>query len=740
MVSDSYDKIYMINSFTQSAKFNFSQYNDAVLNSLNSKNIEELTSAREQLEEEQETLLSDLEIINERVSKGSTLFQLDSSILTNIKSLKATAYELTKVLQKSGFDIKTRSELIRRWKQNELKQVVFDDFDSLSDAVSEKGYLIREQIKSTTTIGYNSFLLYSVIFFVFVLAVFSLISINVLKPIKKMTSDFDVIAKGHYEMEVEVLDELTEMGKLASSFNILLSNFHNSLLQVKHASKSKDQFMANISHELRTPLNAILGFSKLLLEDPKIRNSGSENVEAIQEIFHSGKHLLALINDILDYNKIQSSNFEINPEPVRMRSIFKSSLSLVRGKAEQKEIELKLVDNLDKDLVLNIDELRIKQVLINLLNNAIKFTEEGSVILRINSDLSDSPNKIKVKFEVEDSGIGMSPEGLKKIFEFYGQAEISTQKDYGGTGLGLPISKSLVEKMGGEILVESSLGKGSCFSFTLVLDKMPSHLAPVEVQPFSSSVEKLNNSELKILLAEDNLVNQKVFKAMLNSLGVKNIEIAENGKEAIEKVMHSRFDLIFMDMQMPVMGGVESSKKIIEHLKDDCPPIIAITANDFQEDRDSCSEAGMQGYLTKPLELEILSSTISHFLGAAIVNQDASDNISSKKGKVLNLQRIEELLGFDKEIVHKLLNLFILDSTEVLKALHSSKEKNDFKSISAHAHRLRGSLINLGGDYAAHIAERIEMGEGDLSLNIKRLEKGIIQFKEEYQEHLANIS
>ncbi|MFT6602763.1 MAG: signal transduction histidine kinase/FixJ family two-component response regulator, partial [Bacteriovoracaceae bacterium] len=631
----------MINSFTQSAKFNFSQYNDAVLNSLNSKNIEELTSAREQLEEEQETLLSDLEIINERVSKGSTLFQLDSSILTNIKSLKATAYELTKVLQKSGFDIKTRSELIRRWKQNELKQVVFDDFDSLSDAVSEKGYLIREQIKSTTTIGYNSFLLYSVIFFVFVLAVFSLISINVLKPIKKMTSDFDVIAKGHYEMEVEVLDELTEMGKLASSFNILLSNFHNSLLQVKHASKSKDQFMANISHELRTPLNAILGFSKLLLEDPKIRNSGSENVEAIQEIFHSGKHLLALINDILDYNKIQSSNFEINPEPVRMRSIFKSSLSLVRGKAEQKEIELKLVDNLDKDLVLNIDELRIKQVLINLLNNAIKFTEEGSVILRINSDLSDSPNKIKVKFEVEDSGIGMSPEGLKKIFEFYGQAEISTQKDYGGTGLGLPISKSLVEKMGGEILVESSLGKGSCFSFTLVLDKMPSHLAPVEVQPFSSSVEKLNNSELKILLAEDNLVNQKVFKAMLNSLGVKNIEIAENGKEAIEKVMHSRFDLIFMDMQMPVMGGVESSKKIIEHLKDDCPPIIAITANDFQEDRDSCSEAGMQGYLTKPLELEILSSTISHFLGAAIVNQDASDNISSKKGKVLNLQRIE---------------------------------------------------------------------------------------------------
>jgi signal transduction histidine kinase/DNA-binding response OmpR family regulator len=740
LVSDSYDKIYMINSFTQSAKFNFSQYNDAVLNSLNSKNIEELTSAREQLEEEQETLLSDLEIINERVSKGSTLFQLDSSILTNIKSLKATAYELTKVLQKSGFDIKTRSELIRRWKQNELKQVVFDDFDSLSDAVSEKGYLIREQIKSTTTIGYNSFLLYSVIFFVFVLAVFSLISINVLKPIKKMTSDFDVIAKGHYEMEVEVLDELTEMGKLASSFNILLSNFHNSLLQVKHASKSKDQFMANISHELRTPLNAILGFSKLLLEDPKIRNSGSENVEAIQEIFHSGKHLLALINDILDYNKIQSSNFEINPEPVRMRSIFKSSLSLVRGKAEQKEIELKLVDNLDKDLVLNIDELRIKQVLINLLNNAIKFTEEGSVILRINSDLSDSPNKIKVKFEVEDSGIGMSPEGLKKIFEFYGQAEISTQKDYGGTGLGLPISKSLVEKMGGEILVESSLGKGSCFSFTLVLDKMPSHLAPVEVQPFSSSVEKLNNSELKILLAEDNLVNQKVFKAMLNSLGVKNIEIAENGKEAIEKVMHSRFDLIFMDMQMPVMGGVESSKKIIEHLKDDCPPIIAITANDFQEDRDSCSEAGMQGYLTKPLELEILSSTISHFLGAAIVNQDASDNISSKKGKVLNLQRIEELLGFDKEIVHKLLNLFILDSTEVLKALHSSKEKNDFKSISAHAHRLRGSLINLGGDYAAHIAERIEMGEGDLSLNIKRLEKGIIQFKEEYQEHLANIS
>jgi len=733
LVNVSYDKHYMINSFAQNAKFNFGLYNRAVVKVLDSLNDDEFNFFSEEMNDEMDTLLSDIQIIEERIDSSSNIHELDVKLLAKIGILKKKANKLIMQIKASKYDRLVREKLIHEWVNDEFKGEVFEDFDSLSDVISEKGYTTRELIKERTRKGYEIFLLFSIVFICFVLFLFFLIKFNVLNPIKKMTDDFEVISKGHYEMEVEVRDELTEMGRLGASFNILLSNFHNSLLQVEHASKSKDQFMANISHELRTPLNAILGFSKLLLSDSNIVKTGKGNTEALREIHNSGKHLLSLINDILDYNKIKSSNFEINPSPGRLLEIVTSSINLVKVKANEKDIDLLLDQNFDSKLVVLIDELRVKQVLLNLLSNAIKFTEEGAVVLRVIA--TEEGQNAVINFTVEDSGIGMDENGLSKIFDFYGQAEASTQAKFGGTGLGLPISKSLVERMGGEIEVESEIGRGSRFSFSLCLEKLPESLAPSPIEAAFSLDKGLDIRELKVMLAEDNLVNQKLFLAMMKNIGLKEIEVVENGLIAFEKSQSDNFDIIFMDMQMPVMSGIEATKKIIEHLGENSPPIFALTANNFSEDRTACEEAGMAGFLTKPIEIEELRTTLNDY-----VQQDPEDSgfkfMDRGLDPVLNDERIDGLIAFDLEMVKNMLELFIVDSQKVLEGMEKARGLNDFNNLSARAHRIRGSLINLGGDFAAHIAERIEIGEGDMALNIKRLKQSIEVFIEKFKEKI----
>ncbi len=736
LVNKSYNSVYMINAYAQEAKFNFSHLDLVILETLESTDEEEFQRFSKEWQDTLATLKDDLNVVHERSEAGSESFQKSTILLSKIDIANMIGLALAQKIRKANFVATKSIALSHEWIDFKLKKEILEDFDELTDHISEKGYLLREQIKKMSNEGYWQFIIYSIVFTCFLLLLFFLIKKNVLIPIRKMTNDFQTIAQGQYDMEVEVQNEITEMGKLGKSFNILLSNFQTSLLVVENANKAKERFMANISHELRTPLSAILGFSHLLLRDKKIKESGNENIDAIKEIHSSGKHLLSLINDILDFNKIKSSNFEIDLRPVLLENVISSAINLVKGKANEKNLKLIFEKHFSENLIVNIDDIRLKQVLINLLSNSIKFTDFGTIRIKVSAKELEN-NHTHLFFEVIDTGLGIAQESLSKIFEFYEQAEIGTFRDYGGTGLGLPICKSIVEKMGGEISVESQLNDGSTFSFGIkveMLDSSSNYV--VEKEHISRAVDSSFNN-IKILLAEDNKVNQKLFLAMMKSLGHFNISIVENGKEAVKTCLREDFDIVFMDMMMPELDGVEATKQIIKLKGGDAPPIYALTAKNSHEAKVSCQEAGMIGFLTKPIEVENIKLALE-----TVPRVSAPSRESQKlflKSHIVNKDRVNSLMQFNQDTTLKVFEIFVSDCGEVLNELDHALEKNDFNLIRAKAHRIRGSLVNLGGDYAADIAQKIELGEGDIHQNIKRLKDSIEIFTAELATYMEEV-
>lgn len=381
------------------------------------------------------------------------------------------------------------------------------------------------------------------------------------------------------------------------------------------ANRTKTEFLSNMSHELRTPLNAILGLVQLLQESQNI--DYQEKLD-IQTVYQSGTHLLTLIDDILDISKIEAGKMEIHLQNVHLFSFVKSLIEVIQVQADQKKIDFiyQFAPDLPKEVY--TDSKRLKQVLLNLLGNAVKFTSKGHVIFRVSLNSSqvempssnNSLNKlISLKFEVEDSGVGIDNSKLESIFlpfEQVGEAKFKNQ----GTGLGLAISQRIAEMMGGQITVNSQRGIGSVFIFTLQVSEVRS------VLPQSASIANKTSYldqhlaqklPLKILVAEDNIVNQKVACKILNRLGYKEIDIAVNGIEVLEALRNCIYDVILMDVQMPEMDGIEATKQIINDtsLKNK-PYIIAVTANAMDSDRQICLDSGMNDYVSKPVNVNLL--------------------------------------------------------------------------------------------------------------------------------------
>jgi PAS domain S-box-containing protein len=368
------------------------------------------------------------------------------------------------------------------------------------------------------------------------------------------------------------------------------------------ANKTKSVFLANMSHEIRTPLNAITGFIEILKENIK----DEKNREYLKIIESSSESLLNIIDDILDFSKIESGKLEIDKHPFEPKKEFKTITNLFDAKASKKNINLIL--DIDKNIpeVLISDPLRIKQVIANLISNAIKFTPEGKKIF---ITIFYKNNQLFVS--VKDEGIGIAKDKQKHIFEAFSQEDSSTTRKYGGTGLGLAISSKLVELLGGKLKLKSEVGKGSEFYFSI----------PVEVgklekkeENVSQNLEKLKGK--KILLVEDNQANQMFMKILLKKLGFV-FDIANDGVEAVEKYKNNKYDFILMDENMPNMNGIEATKKILKYEKENNlkhTPIIALTANAIKGDRERFLEAGMDEYLTKPLNKNELMKIFSKFL------------------------------------------------------------------------------------------------------------------------------
>ncbi len=420
----------------------------------------------------------------------------------------------------------------------------------------------------------------------------------IVKPIKSP------LLIGKVKIFIDLYNNQNQLKQLLAEKETTAAELLKAKEKAEYATYSKSIFLANMSHEIRTPLNGIIGMSEILSKT-ELTDKQSEFLSSIKL---SGEDLLIIINDILDFSKIEAGQLQIENISFSIHEQTTNVFKVLQLKADEKNINLEFIIDKNVPEFIFSDPLRIKQILINLINNAIKFTEKGDVKLKV-SVLIGLDNQLFLKFQIIDTGIGISKENIKKMFQEFTQADSSTTRKHGGTGLGLTISKKLTELMGGEVGLTSEVGVGSTFSFTI---KTSVGKKPKEDLKTKSKLTLPKN--LKILLVEDNLINQKVSSIMIKQIGFP-CDIAANGEVAVLMHKENKYDIIFMDILMPVMDGMEATQQIrkwdLKNNISENTTIIALTANAFKDDIEKYLNHGMDHYLSKPLRIKDVQRVLS---------------------------------------------------------------------------------------------------------------------------------